>query len=131
MFDVPLKDILDIVLKVNVGAYSFEAANPRHEHEVASVEDSETASRQVDYARCCHTFNKCRRASRSLVSERLAALRRLCWERKCYRGHRLRLFPKPARRTCAPLDKVRAKLKTLSEGAQLASNILWGRRTAA
>ena len=33
MFDVPLKDIIDIVLKVNVGAYSFEAANPRHEHE--------------------------------------------------------------------------------------------------
>src|SRR5579862_6012880 len=33
LFDVPLKDIVDIVLKVNVGAYSFEAANPRHEHE--------------------------------------------------------------------------------------------------
>ena len=33
MFDVPMKDIVDIVLKVNVGAYAFEAANPRHEHE--------------------------------------------------------------------------------------------------
>jgi 5-methyltetrahydropteroyltriglutamate--homocysteine methyltransferase len=33
LFDVPIKDILDLVLKVNVGAYSFEAANPRHEHE--------------------------------------------------------------------------------------------------
>ncbi|HXQ51185.1 MAG TPA: cobalamin-independent methionine synthase II family protein [Stellaceae bacterium] len=33
MFDVPLKDIVDIVLKVEVGGYSFEAANPRHEHE--------------------------------------------------------------------------------------------------
>ncbi len=28
-----LKDIVDIMLKVNAGAYSFEAANPRHEHE--------------------------------------------------------------------------------------------------
>ena len=33
MFDVPMKDIVDLVLKVKVGAYLFEAANPRHEHE--------------------------------------------------------------------------------------------------
>jgi 5-methyltetrahydropteroyltriglutamate--homocysteine methyltransferase len=31
--DVELKDILDIVLKVRCGAISFEAANPRHSHE--------------------------------------------------------------------------------------------------
>jgi 5-methyltetrahydropteroyltriglutamate--homocysteine methyltransferase len=33
LHDMEGKDILDIVLKVNAGAYSFEAANPRHEHE--------------------------------------------------------------------------------------------------
>ncbi|HUK32448.1 MAG TPA: cobalamin-independent methionine synthase II family protein, partial [Vicinamibacterales bacterium] len=31
--DLPLAHILDLVLKVNAGAYSIEAANPRHEHE--------------------------------------------------------------------------------------------------
>jgi 5-methyltetrahydropteroyltriglutamate--homocysteine methyltransferase len=31
--DMELKDIVDIILKIRVGAYSFEAANPRHEHE--------------------------------------------------------------------------------------------------
>jgi 5-methyltetrahydropteroyltriglutamate--homocysteine methyltransferase len=31
--DMELKDFIDIVLKVHAGAYSFEAANPRHEHE--------------------------------------------------------------------------------------------------
>jgi 5-methyltetrahydropteroyltriglutamate--homocysteine methyltransferase len=31
--DMELKDIVDIVLKIRAGAYSFEAANPRHEHE--------------------------------------------------------------------------------------------------
>lgn len=31
--DMQLKDIVDIILKVNAGAYTFEAANPRHEHE--------------------------------------------------------------------------------------------------
>lgn len=31
--DVPLKDIVDIVLKARPGAVSFPGANPRHEHE--------------------------------------------------------------------------------------------------
>ena len=33
--DMELGDIMDIVLKINAGAYSFEAANGRHEHEYA------------------------------------------------------------------------------------------------
>jgi 5-methyltetrahydropteroyltriglutamate--homocysteine methyltransferase len=31
--DIGLGEIVDLVLRVNAGAYSFEAANPRHEHE--------------------------------------------------------------------------------------------------
>ena len=31
--DVPLKDIVDVVLEAKVGGHSIEAANPRHEHE--------------------------------------------------------------------------------------------------
>ena len=31
--DLELKHIVDLMLRVNAGAYSFEAANPRHEHE--------------------------------------------------------------------------------------------------
>jgi 5-methyltetrahydropteroyltriglutamate--homocysteine methyltransferase len=31
--DMELRDVVDIILKVRAGAYSFEAANPRHEHE--------------------------------------------------------------------------------------------------
>jgi 5-methyltetrahydropteroyltriglutamate--homocysteine methyltransferase len=31
--DMELKDIVDIIMKVKAGAYSFEHANPRHEHE--------------------------------------------------------------------------------------------------
>jgi 5-methyltetrahydropteroyltriglutamate--homocysteine methyltransferase len=32
--DMELKDIVDIVLCVNAGAFSFEFGNPRHEHEL-------------------------------------------------------------------------------------------------
>ena len=31
--DIPMADIIDVMLKINAGAYSFEAANVRHEHE--------------------------------------------------------------------------------------------------
>jgi 5-methyltetrahydropteroyltriglutamate--homocysteine methyltransferase len=31
--DIPLKEIVDLILKINAQAYSIEAANPRHEHE--------------------------------------------------------------------------------------------------
>jgi 5-methyltetrahydropteroyltriglutamate--homocysteine methyltransferase len=31
--DMELKNLIDIMLRIGAGAYSFEAANPRHEHE--------------------------------------------------------------------------------------------------
>jgi len=31
--DLPLHDVIDLLLKVNASQYSFEAANPQHEHE--------------------------------------------------------------------------------------------------
>jgi 5-methyltetrahydropteroyltriglutamate--homocysteine methyltransferase len=31
--DIPLKDIVDLILRIKAQAYSIEAANPRHEHE--------------------------------------------------------------------------------------------------
>jgi len=33
IYDAPLGDVIDLVLAVNARYYSFEAANPRHEHE--------------------------------------------------------------------------------------------------
>jgi 5-methyltetrahydropteroyltriglutamate--homocysteine methyltransferase len=32
-YDIPLRDIVDIILNVHAGAYSIEASNPCHEHE--------------------------------------------------------------------------------------------------
>lgn len=37
--DMELKDLVDIMLRVRAGAYSFEFANPRHEHEWSVWED--------------------------------------------------------------------------------------------
>ena len=38
-YDLPLKDIVDLILKVKAQAYSIEASNPRHEHEWRVWED--------------------------------------------------------------------------------------------
>jgi len=38
-FDLPLKDIVDVLFKVNASEFSIEAANPRHEHEWKVFED--------------------------------------------------------------------------------------------
>jgi 5-methyltetrahydropteroyltriglutamate--homocysteine methyltransferase len=37
--DLELRHILDLILKIDAGAYSFEGANPRHEHEYILWED--------------------------------------------------------------------------------------------
>ena len=39
--DIEVKHIVDILGRLNVGAFSFEAANPRHEHEWTSWRDAE------------------------------------------------------------------------------------------
>ena len=33
IFDMQAKDIVDVILKIKAGAFSFEGSNPRHEHE--------------------------------------------------------------------------------------------------
>ncbi len=33
VYDIPMRDIVDVMLRVNAQCYLFEAANPRHEHE--------------------------------------------------------------------------------------------------
>ncbi len=87
--DIPLKDIVDLILKINAQAYSIEAANPRHEHEWmvwASVVGKENVIASTD---CGFSQG---------------------WSM-------IRVHP----------EVQWAKLRTLAEGAALASKELWGR----
>src|SRR3954449_10650465 len=45
--DVPLKDVVDLILKVKVGAYVIEGANPRHEHEWKVWKEAKLGAGQV------------------------------------------------------------------------------------
>ena len=97
-FDVPLKDIIDLVLQVRVGQYSFEAANPRHAHEWRVWENAKLAAgKNPDPGRdqSCHQYRRASgtggRADRAARQDRRP--------RKRHRRHRLRLRAKPV---CAP-----------------------------
>ena len=59
--DAPLADLVDLILKVNAGAYSFEAANPRHEHEYHLWETREAAPWQDADPGCDHARQQHRR----------------------------------------------------------------------
>jgi 5-methyltetrahydropteroyltriglutamate--homocysteine methyltransferase len=45
--DLPLSEVVPHMLKVNAGAYSFEVANPRHQHEWRVWEDNKLADGKV------------------------------------------------------------------------------------
>ena len=59
--DIPLTDIVDLVLSVNAGAYSVEAGNVRHEHEWRVWQDVKLPERQDAHPRRgqpCHQHRR-------------------------------------------------------------------------
>ncbi len=61
--DMQLKDCIDMILGIRAGAYSFEAANPRHEHEWKVWETREAAEGQYPDPRRHLAFDHPGRAS--------------------------------------------------------------------
>jgi 5-methyltetrahydropteroyltriglutamate--homocysteine methyltransferase len=128
-FDVPLKDIIDLILKVNVGAYLFEAANPRHEHEWRVWQDVKLAPTKVLIPGVIsHATNVVEHAE--LVAERLVRLARIVGRENVMGGTDCGFAQGPFIRRVHPSIQW-AKLKALAEGAQLATIELWGRKQAA
>jgi hypothetical protein len=73
MFDLPIKEVIDRVLRVDVGAYSFEAANPRREHEWKVWKDVSLPAGKVLMPGADCAFGQRRRASQP-CGRALAAL---------------------------------------------------------
>jgi 5-methyltetrahydropteroyltriglutamate--homocysteine methyltransferase len=129
MFDVPLKDILDIVLKVNVGAYSFEAANPRHEHEWQVWKSVKLpAGKAIMPGVVTHSTNIVEHPE--LVSERLQRFASCVGRENLIAGTDCGFSQSPLGAR-VHYTIMWAKLKMLAEGARLASRALWEKRSAA
>ena len=115
--DIPLRDVLPLVMQVNAGTYLFEAANPRHEHEWRVWEDVELRDDTVIAPGVIsHATNVVEHPE--LVAERLERIARLVGPERCRRARSLARTPY-LRRVHPTIQW--AKLEALSEGAALAS----------
>ena len=118
--DLPLKEVIDLVLEVRAQAYSFEAGNVRHQHEWTVWKDIKLRARQDHVPGVVsHATNIVEHPE--LVAQRIKTFADIVGRENvvagtdCGLGGRLHD------------DLVWAKLSALAEGARLASKALWGR----
>jgi 5-methyltetrahydropteroyltriglutamate--homocysteine methyltransferase len=121
--DVPLKDIVDLVLRMKVGAFVLEGANPRHEHEWRVWETAKLPAGAVLIPGVIsHATNVVEHPE--LVAERIARLAHLVGRENVIAGTDCGFAQGPFHRRVHP-SIMWAKLGALVEGARLASAELW------
>jgi 5-methyltetrahydropteroyltriglutamate--homocysteine methyltransferase len=126
--DVPLKDIVDLVLRVKAGGYCIEMGNPRHEHEWRVWEHVKLPpGRKLIPGVISHSTNVVEHPE--LVAERLTRVARLVGRENVLAGTDCGFAQTPHVRRVHP-SIMWAKLEALAEGARLASRELWGRKAA-
>jgi 5-methyltetrahydropteroyltriglutamate--homocysteine methyltransferase len=128
-FDVPLKDIIDLLLQVRTGHYSFEAANPRHAHEWRVWETVKLPPGKVLIPGVIsHATNIVEHPE--LVAERIVRLAKIVGRENVMGGTDCGFAQSPFARRVHPTI-MWAKLKALAEGARIATRALWGKQAAA
>jgi 5-methyltetrahydropteroyltriglutamate--homocysteine methyltransferase len=121
--DVPLKDILDLLLTIHGTGLSIEAANPRHEHEwkvfeeVSLPEDKLLIPGVID---TCSTYVE----HPEVVAQRLVRFARVVGRERVIAGTDCGFGTFVGASPLAP-SVAWAKLQSLKEGARLASQELW------
>ena len=123
-FDVPLADIVDLVLTVRAGAYSIEAANPRHAHEWQVWEEVTLPPGKVLIPGVIDSATNFVEHP-ELVAQRIEQLARLVGRENVIAGTDCG-FGTSAGRTRVHPEIMWAKFEALAEGARLASARLWG-----
>ena len=127
LHDMQAKDIADVILKIRAGAFSFEASNPRHEHEWAVWCE---AKKPADTVLIPGVVTHCSVLVEhpELVAERLVKYANAVGRENVIAGTDCGFA------TFAGSDEIDpaiawAKLTALVEGAEIASGRLWGSRS--
>ncbi len=122
-YDVPLADILDVVFTARPSAISFEAANPRHAHEWRVFERVKLPDGRIIIPGVLDsTTNFIEHPE--LVAERIARYARLVGRENVIAGTDCGFGTWVGQAAVDP-DIVWAKLKSMAEGARLASREFW------
>jgi 5-methyltetrahydropteroyltriglutamate--homocysteine methyltransferase len=126
--DVPLREIVDLILRVRVGGYALEQANPRHEHEWKVWEEVELPEDRVLLpGLITHATNIIEHPE--LVAQRIVRLANLVGRERVIASTDCGFAQTPYLTRVHP-SLIWAKLESLVEGARLATRELWGERAA-
>jgi 5-methyltetrahydropteroyltriglutamate--homocysteine methyltransferase len=126
--DMELRHFLDLILRINAQAFSFEAANPRHEHEWTVWKDAKLPDDLIlipgVVSHCVHLVEH-----PELVAQRLERYAGIVGRDRVIASNDCGFA------TSAAGDEVHAevawaKLEALVEGARIASQRLWKRDAA-
>src|SRR6266436_407014 len=123
--DMELRHIIDIMLGINAGAYSFEAGNPRHEHEWQVWEGVKLPEgKSLIPGIITHSSNIVEHPE--LIAQRIARFAQAVGRENVIAGADCGFASFAATCEVHP-SVVWIKLQALADGARLASKELWGK----
>ena len=124
--DMALKDIVDVLFRIKAGAFSFEAANPRHEHEYHVFEQLKLPAGMILIPGVIsHTTNLVEHPE--LIAERIVRFARIVGRDNVIAGADCGFAASGIRFNDVHPTAVWLKFAALAEGARLATRQLWGR----
>ena len=123
--EVELGWILDIVLRINAGAYSFEAANPRHEHEWQLWKDTRLPDGRILIPGVI-THSSVLVEHPELIAERIQRFANLVGRENVIAGGDCGFGTQASATPEVHPSIVWAKFEALAEGARIAGRALWG-----
>ena len=123
--DMEMKDYIDIVLKIRAGAFSFEASNPRHEHEWRIWEDVKLPEGKLVIPGVI-TQSSVLVEHPELIAQRLERFAGVVGRENVIAGSDCGFGTQAMEVPEIHPDIVWAKFQAMSEGARLASQRLWG-----
>ena len=127
IYEAALADIIEYVLKINAGSYSFEAANPRHEHEYylferVKIPDGKALVPGV----VTHASNIVEHPE--LIAERIIRFARLVGRENVIAGADCGFSSQAMYTTEVHPTVIWEKFKAMREGSNIASRQLWAKR---
>ena len=124
--DLQLADVIDIFFKIKAGSYSFEAANPRHEHEWRVPEKVKIPDGKILIPGVV-THSNAMIEHPMVVADHIERWARAAGRENILVGNDCG-FASVAGNTEIPMTVAWAKLNALGEGARIASGRLWKSR---
>jgi 5-methyltetrahydropteroyltriglutamate--homocysteine methyltransferase len=124
VYDMELKDIADVLLTIDAGAYSFEAANPRHEHEYRVFEQFRPADGKILIPGVIsHTTNLVEHPE--LIAERIVRFAKIVGRENVIAGADCGFAASAVRFNDTHPSVAWLKFAAMTEGARLATRQLW------